>query len=285
MPRPSRTFDRLSGKTAIVTGAGSPEGGIGRSIAVLLAAEGARVCLIDQDRGRADEVATQIAAEGGEALALQGDVSAPAGCERMVRAAAEHYGRLDVLVNNVGVSRSAASLVDLDFNDWSRVFETNLKSAVAMSSFALPIMKANGGGAIVNIASIAGLQAYGGAAYGPSKAALIAFTRETALMHGRDGVRANVIAPGHIYTPHVGAMLTDELRAARRYVGPLGVEGDAWDIAEAVLFLASDAARFITGALLPVDGGVSEIGPMAGHALITRGDGARPQPLQQEKKT
>jgi NAD(P)-dependent dehydrogenase (short-subunit alcohol dehydrogenase family) len=188
----------------------------------------------------------------------------------MVRTAVERFGRLDIRVNNVGVSRSAPSLVNMDFTDWSRVLE-NLKSAVAMSSFAIEPMKAAGGGAIVNVASIAGIEAYGGAAYGPSKAAMIAFTRETALMHGRDGVRANVVAPGHVYTPHVGAMLTDDLRAARRSVGPLGIEGDGWDVAEAVLFLASDAARFITGALLPVDGGVSEIGPMAGRALITRG--------------
>ncbi len=100
---------------------------------------------------------------------------------------------------------------------------------------------------------------------------MIAFTRETALMHGRDGVRANVVAPGHVFTPHIGGMFTEELRAARRNVGPLGVEGDGWDVAEAVLFLVSDAARFITGVLLPVDGGVTEIGPMAGHALIERG--------------
>jgi NAD(P)-dependent dehydrogenase (short-subunit alcohol dehydrogenase family) len=271
MPRPTKTYDRVAGKAAIVTGAGSPEGGIGRSIAMLLAAEGARICLIDQDEARAQEVADLIVADGGEAFAAIGDVSEPEDCGRMTHLAIERHGGPDILVNNVGISRSAPSLIDFDFAAWSRVIDVNLKSAVAMSSFVLPAMKAGGGGAIVNVASIAGMQAYGGAAYGPSKAAMIAFTRETALMHGRDGVRANVVAPGHVYTPHVGAMLTDELRAARRDVGPLGIEGDGWDVAEAVLFLASDAARFITGMLLPVDGGVTEIGPMAGHALITRG--------------
>ena len=270
MPRPAATYARLTGKSAIVTGAGSPEGGIGRSIALLFAAEGARVAVIDQDAQRAGEVAAIITGEGGFAVAITGDVSNPDDCARMVREAAEACGAPDILVNNVGISRSASSLVDMDFAAWSQVIDVNLKSAVAMSSFAMPHMKAKGAGAIVNIASIAGIQAYGGAAYGPSKAAMIAFTRETALMHGPDGVRANVVAPGHVYTPHVGAMFTDELRAARHNVGPLGIEGDGWDVAEAVLFLVSDAARFITGVLLPVDGGVTEIGPMAGHALIQR---------------
>jgi NAD(P)-dependent dehydrogenase (short-subunit alcohol dehydrogenase family) len=134
-------------------------------------------------------------------------------------------------------------------------------------------MQARGGGAIVNIASIAGMSGYGGSvASGPSKAAMIALTRDIAAMHGRDGIRANAVAPGHVYTPHIGHMFSDEMRAARRRVGPLGVEGDAWDVAEAVLFLVSDAARFITGVLLPVDGGVTAIGPMAGHGFILHGD-------------
>ena len=125
-------------------------------------------------------------------------------------------------------------------------------------------------GAIVNIASIAGMQAYGGSAYGPSKAAMIHFTRETAVMHGPDGIRANVVAPGHVHTAHIAHMFSDEVRAARRNVGPLGTEGDSWDIAQAVLFLASDEARFVTGVLLPVDGGVTVIGPLAGHGFVTR---------------
>lgn len=274
MPRPERHYARLAGKIAIVTGGGAPEGGIGRSIGQLFAAEGAKVVLADLDRDRAEEVAQSIRASGGEAATTIGDVSNAEDCRRIVENAIEAFGPPTILVNNVGVSRSARSLVEIDMAEWSRVIGINLGSAVALSGFVIPSMKAAGGGAIVNIASIAGMQAYGGAAYGPSKAALIAFTRETALMHGRDGVRANVIAPGHIYTPHVGAMLTDDLRAARQNIGPLGMEGDAWDIAEAALFLASDAARFITGVLLPVDGGVTAIGPMAGHDLVARGANA-----------
>lgn len=270
MPRPARYFDRLAGKAAIVTGGGAPEGGIGRSIGELFAAEGAQVVLVDLDLDRAEEVAQLIRGAGGTALAVAGDVSVAEDCRRVVDTATEAFGALQILVNNVGVSRSAPSLIDIDIADWARVIDVNLKSAVLMSGCVLPGMKTAGGGAIVNIASVAGMHAYGGAAYGPSKAALIAFTRETALMHGRDGVRANVIAPGHVFTPHVGHMFSQEMRRARRDIGPLGLEGDAWDIAEAALFLASDAARFVTGVLLPVDGGVTAIGPMAGHGLIER---------------
>jgi len=272
MPRPSRTFDRLVGKAAIVTGAGSPEGGIGRTIALLLAAEGAAVSVVDVDAPRAEATAREIAEAGGSAHVLIGDISDPEVCRQIVADSAAAAGGVDILVNNVGIS-SSNPLVNVDFAAWSRVFDINLKTAVAMSSFAVPEMQARGGGAIVNIASIAGISGYGGSvAYGPSKAAMIALTRDIAAMHGRDGIRANAVAPGHVYTPHIGHMFSDAMRAARRRVAPLGVEGDAWDVAEAVLFLVSDAARFITGVLLPVDGGVTAIGPMAGHAFISRGD-------------
>ena len=257
-----------------MTGGGAPEGGIGRAIGQLFAREGAKVVLADLEIHRAAEVAETIQREGGSALPIAGDVSRHEDCRRIVDAVTQAYGTPTILVNNVGISRSAGSLVDMDLAEWSNVIDVNLKSAVAMSSLVVAGMKAAGGGVIVNIASIAGMQAYGGSAYGPSKAALIAFTRETAVMHGRDGVRANVIAPGHVYTPHVGKLMTPELRAARRDIGPLGIEGNARDIAEAALFLASDAARFITGVLLPVDGGVTAIGPMAGHHFIARGAGA-----------
>lgn len=271
MPRPTRAWDRLVGKIAIVTGGGSPEGGIGRSIAVTLAGEGAKVCVVDLDAGRADATAQEIREAGGEAVVALGDVSNPDQCRSIVAECVAAFGGLDILVNNVGIS-SGNPLVDLDFAGWDRVMEVNLKSVVAMSGAAIPQMIARSGGAIVNIASIAGISAYGGSAYGPSKAAMIHLTKETAAMHGRDGIRANVVAPGHVYTAHIAHMFTPEVREARRKVGPLGIEGDSWDIAQAVLFLASDEARFITGVLLPVDGGVTAIGPMAGHANIMRAD-------------
>jgi NAD(P)-dependent dehydrogenase (short-subunit alcohol dehydrogenase family) len=124
-------------------------------------------------------------------------------------------------------------------------------------------------GSIVSIASIAALRSHGGGvAYSASKAGLIAATRDLAVMYGREGVRANIVAPGHIFTPLVEGMLDEEAREVRRKVAPLGIEGDAWDIAAASLFLASDEARFITGACLPVDGGVVEVGALTAYGLI-----------------
>lgn len=269
MPRPTRAWDRLAGKIAVVTGGGSPEGGIGRSIAVTLAGEGAKVCVVDLDEGRAEATAQEIRNAGGEAAVTLGDVSNPDECRRIVRECVAAFGGVDILVNNVGIS-SGHGVIDVDFAGWSRVIEVNLKSALAMSGFAVPEMIKRGGGSIVNIASIAGMSAYGATAYGPSKAALITLTKEIAALHGRDGIRANVVAPGHVYTAHVAHMFSPEMREARRKVGPLGIEGDSWDIAQAVLFLASDEARFVSGVLLPVDGGVTAIGPMAGHANIMR---------------
>lgn len=274
MPEPTTWNRTLAGKTAIVTGAGT-EGdgvGIGRAIAVVLAGEGAQVCLVDREAARAEATRTQIQALGGEAFVTVGDVTAREDCARFVDETVQRYGRLDILVNNVGV----ATPVPLDTPDeqaWSRVLNLNLTSAMLMCRYAVPAMTRNGGGSIVNISSIAGIRAHGSIAYGPSKAAMAALAREITVLHGRQGIRANTVAPGHILTPFAMSMLPVEMRAKRRDVGPLGVEGDAWDVALAVRFLASDEARFITGVHLPVDGGVTEIGPMAAHALIEAGAG------------
>lgn len=267
---PTHWRPALMGKVAIVTGAGSPEGGVGRAVAMLLAAEGARVAVLDIDGARAQEVVNLIENIGGIAVALKGDVTDSQTCTLLVEQSVCRLGRLDILVNNVGVSGTATTLRELDHEAVMRTFSVNLHSAIAMTAAAIAPLTQVGGGAIVNIASVAGMQAYGNVGYGPSKAALIAFTRETAVMHGRDGIRANVVAPGHIHTPHVGGLVNDELRQARRRVGPLGVEGDASDVAQAVLYLASDAARFITGVVLPVDGGVTMLGPLAGYTLVQR---------------
>lgn len=273
MPRPTKYLNRLAGKVAIVTGAGS-EGdgiGIGKAIALLFAAEGARVCLVDRDRGRVDATLEEIVAAGGTGIATVGDVSEQSDCARFVLETVERFGGVDLLVNNVGVSGSGGPIGSLDVAAWSQVMDINLKSALMMCRYAVPHMIARGGGAIVNIASLAGIRAHGGSlAYGPSKAAMIQLAREIAVMHGRDGIRANTVAPGHILTPLAMNLLGEEARAQRRDVSPLGIEGDAWDVASAALFLASDEARFLTGVLLPVDGGVSEIGPLAAHALLMR---------------
>ena len=272
MPQPTQYNATLAGKVALVTGAGTDGDGIGigKAIAIVLAGEGARVCLVDRDAERAEQTCATIRDMGGEAFVAAGDVTARADCSRFVEETLGRYGRLDILVNNVGV----ATPVALDAEDesaWSRVLDLNLTSAMLMSRYAVAAMIRNGGGSIVNISSIAGIRAHGSLAYGPSKAAMAALARELTVLYGRQGIRANTVAPGHVLTPLAQSLLPEEMRAKRRNVGPLGLEGDAWDIALAVRFLASDEARFVTGVHLPVDGGVSELGPMAGHALIEAG--------------
>lgn len=270
MPEPKRYGRRLEGKVALVTGAGA-EGkgvGIGRAIATVLAGEGAQVCCADLELVRAEATVARIRDAGGEAFAIGGDVSHASECERLVAATAERYGRLDVLVNNVGVS-PPMRLETFTEELWSRVLDVNLKSALMMSRSAVAAMRRSGGGSIVNISSIAGTRAHGSLAYGPSKAAMAQLSREIAVAYGRDGVRANTIAPGHVMTSHVEHLMPAAMRERRRRVGPLDIEGDAWDVAAAVAFLASDEARFITGVELPVDGGVTALAPLAAYDLIT----------------
>ena len=272
MPEPTRYWPRHSGKVAIVTGAGA-EGekiGVGRATATVLAAEGARVCCADLDLQRAQDTVERIVGAGGEAFAAVGDVSRAADCERLVQETLRRYGRLDILVNNVGIS-PVVRLGEFDEGLWSRVVDVNLKSAVLMSLAAAPAMHASaGGGAIVNISSIAGRLAYRALAYGPAKAGMAQLSRELALECGHLNVRANTVAPGHIMTSHVDYKISSATRERRRRAGPLGVEGDGWDIAMAVSFLASEEARFINGVELPVDGGVTAVGSTAAYELMTR---------------
>lgn len=272
MPEPIRHYDRLAGKVAIVTGAGA-EGediGIGRAIALLLAREGASVLCADLDPARAEATAARIMAGGGQAVAMGGDVGDAAVCANLVARAVDAFGRLDILVNNVGIS-GPATLETMTLDYWNRTLTTNLTSAMLMSQAAIPHMAGVGGGSIVNISSLAGMRAMGAIAYGPSKAAMAQLSREIGVLHGRQGIRANTVAPGHVMTPHAARYMSDDMRDMRRNVGPLGIEGDAWDVAQAVLFLASDEARFVNGVELAVDGGVEGIGPLAGHAFIAGG--------------
>lgn len=270
MPEPSRYLGRLAGKVAIVTGAGAAvdEIGIGRAIALIMAREGARVACADLDGTRAEATAARIRAEGGKTIAVAADVSTPEDCEALVEAAARAFGRLDILVNNVGIS-APTDLATITLDLWNRTIATNLTSVMLMSKFAVPRMVQGGGGSIVNISSLAGMRAMGAIAYGPSKAAMAQLSREIGVLHGRQGIRVNTVAPGHVMTPHAMSKLPASMREARRKVGPLGIEGDAWDIAQAVLFIASDEARFINGVHLAVDGGVEGIGPLVGHAFVS----------------
>ena len=269
MPEPTRHFDRLAAKVAIVTGAGADgdEIGIGRAIAFLLAREGALVMCADIDGERAARTAREIEAHGGSARSFAGDVSRPEDCQALVRESISCFGRINLLVNNVGISTPVRlDVVELD--QWNHILAVNLSSAMLMCKFAVPEMARGGGGSIVNISSLAGMRAMGALAYGPSKAALAQFSRELGVQYGRQGIRVNTVAPGHVLTPHAMAKIPAAMREARRKVSPLGIEGDAWDVAQAVVFLASDEARFVNGVQLAVDGGVEALAPLAGYALI-----------------
>lgn len=269
---PQKFLGRLEGKTALITGAGAKgQGyGTGRAMAVLFAGEGARVCLVDRDEEAAAGTLHIIEKIGGEAIVALGDVTDEAQCGRFVADASAAFGPLDILVNNVGVASGGSAVDALDMDQWQRVLDINLKSAVLMAKAAVPVMRDAAGGAIINIVSIAGMLAYGAFAYGASKAALIQLTRDLALRHGPDGIRVNALAPGHIYTPLVEGLLPPDMREARRKAGPLGIEGDAWDVAYAAVFLASDEARFITGLCLPIDGGVTTVGSLEAARLMGR---------------
>ena len=258
---PSRP--RLEGKVAIVTGAGSRAPGIGngRATAVLFAREGARVLLVDREPDAAEETLAMIRDEGGEAEVFAADVTRAEDCRAMVERAVSRWGKLDILNNNVGIGMGG-SVVQVEEDDWDRVMTVNVKTMMLTGKFAVPAMADSGGGAIVNISSISALRPRGLTPYSASKGAVIALTRAMAIDHARQGIRVNCIAPGPVYTPMVyAAGMSEELRERRRLASPLGIEGTGWDIGYAALFLASDEARYVTGVVLVVDGGVTISGP------------------------
>lgn len=262
---PGGKGDRVAGKVALVTGAGSSAEGIGngRASAILLARHGAKVCLMDFNLPAAEETGKMIAGDGGTSFAIQGDVSSEADCRQAVEETVRRYGRLDILVNVVGTSKVRGDATAVDLDEWDRGMAINLKSVVMMSRYAVPEMRKNGGGSIINIGSITGLAGgHPNLFYATSKGALVNMTRTMAGNHGADGVRVNNVAPGFVYTPVVyGKGLPEDVREYRRKASVLQTEGTGWDVGYAVLYLASDEARWITGVTLPVDAGVSAISP------------------------
>ena len=253
---------RLEGKVAVVTGAGSIAEGIGngKATAVLFAREGARVLLVDVIEEAAQDTLRMVEEEGGAASVFVADVTSSDDCDAMCQAAVDRYGRLDILVNNVGIS-SRGDVLTLDVEEWDRVMDVNVKSVVFASRAAIPHMIKGGGGAITNLSSIAGLRAHSPLAYSVSKTAIIGLTQTMASDHGRDLIRVNCIAPGQVYTPRMELRMTESLRGLRVETAPLGIEGTAWDIGWANVYLASDEARWVTGVTLSVDAGLAVTTP------------------------
>lgn len=260
---------RVEGKVAIVTGAGSTPGagiGTGKATAVVLAREGAQVLLVDLHAERAELTRQMIEDEGGKAQVFAADCTKAADCEAMVRAAVDSYGTVDILVNNIGLA-SLGTVVDTTEEAWDRAFAINLRTAFLACKYTVPVMAEHGGGSIVNISSISAVRGDGTVAYSAAKGGLTAMTVDMAFSHGRQGIRVNAIAPGHITTPMVNSVSAPGPRAQfmdtmRAEAGLLGTPGDGWDVGWAATFLASDEARWITGALLPVESGVLSVTPL-----------------------
>jgi len=259
---------RVGDKVAAVIGAGQTPGetiGNGRATALLLAREGARVMLVDCRLESARETQAMIEDEGGECFAFEADVTREADCRDLVAACVERFGRLDLLHNNVGIGGGDAGPTRLDESDWDQIMRVNLKSCFLTCKHALPVMREQAGGSIVNISSVAAVCSVGIVAYKTSKAGMNAFTHSLAIGNARHGIRVNAIMPGLMDTPMAIEGISQargieraELVRQRDAAVPLGHKmGTAWDVAQAALFLHSDDARFITGVILPVDGGQS----------------------------
>lgn len=245
----------LKSKVAIVTGAG---GGIGRPTALQLAAAGASVAVVDVDAAMAEQTAAQIEAAGGRAIALSADIADEAAVSAMVQATERAFGGLDVLVNNA--ARGAAGdhdLLSMTVAVWDQVMIVNTRGTMLCCKHAVPAMIRRGGGSVVNISSGAALTGQLTlTAYAAAKAAVISLTRSVATLHGVDGIRCNAIAPGLILHDKLAAAMPPAFVQMDRDNVLLPYQGGPADIAGAVLFLASDASRFITGHVLPVDGGL-----------------------------
>lgn len=258
---------RLAGKVALVTGAGSvgPGWGNGRAAAVLFAREGAKVVVVDRDPKAATETARLIGEEKGEALVLEADVTELASVTAMAEAALARFGRLDVLLNNVGGSITGGP-VEMSVEDFRGQLDLNLTSVFIVCKVLLPVLVKQGSGAIVNVGSIGGLRHLGHdhVGYSAGKSALVQFTRQVAVRYARDGIRCNTVIPGMIDTPLLEHRVSRQkgradlatLRREAETRVPLGRRGDAWDVAHAALFLASDEAKYITGTEILVDGGL-----------------------------
>ena len=259
---------RLKDKKAIVVGAGQTPGetmGNGRATAIRFAREGASVLLVDKRIESAEETASIIAKEGGEASTLRADITLEEDCRTIAQTCLQRYRRIDILHNNVGMSEGDASIIHLSEENWVRLMDVNLKGAFLTCKHVLPIMREQRSGVIINISSTASLCTRRPLTYRTAKAGVNAMTQTLAIENAEYGVRVNAILPGLMDTPMAIERRARErgvdrqtVRRERESEVPLGHRmGTAWDVAAAAVFLASDEAKYITGVLLPVDGGLS----------------------------
>jgi NAD(P)-dependent dehydrogenase (short-subunit alcohol dehydrogenase family) len=259
--------ERVKGKVAIITGAGSIGAGIGigKATAILLAREGAQVMLVDLNPEAAEETKRLIDGEDGDSIVFRADVSEAGDCRSMVEKCIQTYGKVDILDNNVALGAHGGP-VETSEEEWDRVMDVNLKSMFLTCKYVLPYMEKQGSGSIINVASVVAIRAEPKPmlAYAVSKAGVLALTREIAVQYAPKGIRVNAVLPGLMKTPRIARYYTDawggnidEMWKKRDAMSPTGKQGEPWDIAYAVLFLASDEANYITGTNLIVDGGIT----------------------------
>lgn len=266
LPTQIREPFSLEGCAAIVTGAGMVDvhmPGVGAAIAIAFAVHGARVLVCDISAERAGRTLDVIESQGGSAATFIGDLTDPDTCGAVAAEGVSPSGRIDILVNNLGITGGQGSVVDTDEETWRAVLDVNLGTVVRMSRVCLPLM--TGRGSVVNVSSIAAHRGTSAAAYSASKGAIESLTRHMALAHGRAGIRVNCLALGYLVTP-----ISDlGQRGIRREATMLGVEGDAWDAAWAALYLASSASRWVTGISLSVDAGATATTALPLHHYIS----------------
>ncbi len=257
----------LIGKVAIVSGAGGPIGqgleeGVtnGRAAAILLARAGARICVVGRTLELAQHTVNIITQEGGEAFAHVADVTQESHCRAVVEATLSRYGRLDCLDNNVGRS-APGDVTEMSVAEWRGMFALNVDSMMMMCKYAIPAMVKSGGGAIVNIGSLRSLRPQKSTVYSVTKGAVIALTATLAADHGAQGIRANCIILGPVFTPNINRNLTPERRQKRAEASLMKREGSGWDTGQLARFLLSAQSKFMTGQSICLDGGASIVGP------------------------
>ena len=249
---------RLENKVALITGAAN---GIGRETAMLFADHGAAITAVDVDEGAVNEVAAEIRARGGKVAAVVADVSEAEGCKRMIATAEQAFGKLDIVFNNAGIMMSNdGDAIDTDEAVWDRTMAVNAKGVFLGCKYAIPALQRSGGGSVINTASFVALvgAATPQLAYTASKGAVLALTRELAVVHAREGIRVNALCPGPLRTELLMKFLDTEEKRRRRHVHvPMGRFGEAQEMAQAALYLASDESSYVTGTEFLVDGGLT----------------------------